>query len=319
MKILIIDDSDSSRHLLESILNGAGYNDIITAASAREGMSLIKNYNINEKGTPVDLVLMDIVMPGMNGIEAAKIIKENDLLKDIPIIMVTAEDEEASLEKAFEAGAIDYITKPVSQIELTARVRSVLKLREEIKRRIERERELKSLMVKLGRMTQMDGLTGIANRRFFDETFNREWFRAQRQNASLAVLMIDIDFFKKYNDEYGHLEGDNCLKKVASAIQGSLKRPADFLARFGGEEFVVVLPSTDSRGAANIAEDIRGNIADLGIEHATSDIEDFVTVSIGVACVQPGHDEPPEMLLNMSDQALYQAKSTGRNRIHVSE
>ncbi|WP_027185101.1 GGDEF domain-containing response regulator [Desulfovibrio inopinatus] len=319
MKILLVDDSETSLMLLETILHGAGYHDLVRTNAATEALEFLHlaKKESPETQPPIDLILMDIVMPGLNGIEATRAIKNDPQLRDVPIIMVTVKDEEDSLERAFEAGAIDYINKPVSKIELRARVGSVLKLKQEMDQRKARERQLENLTRRLHELSNLDGLTNVANRRSFEDTYGREWRRSKREKKPLSVMMIDIDFFKRYNDTYGHLEGDTCLKQVAQAIQSSIRRPGDFIARYGGEEFVVILPDTSPTGAVTIAEAIRNNVGALHIEHSASDVSDVVTVSIGIAGHTPDDSIDSKTLLSSSDQALYQAKSMGRDRINI--
>jgi len=319
MKILVVDDSISQAMLLTGILRQAGYDNIVEAHDAAAALDTLEN-GVGRDGDPdVDLILMDIVMPGMDGIEATKRLKADERFRDVPVIMVTVRDEVASLERALEAGANDYISKPVNRLELCARVRSVLRLKEEIDRRKARERELEALTERLEQLSNQDGLTAVSNRRRFEEVYEKEWLRAKRDGAPLSLLMIDIDCFKAYNDTYGHLKGDCCLKAVAEAICMVLKRPGDFVARYGGEEFVVILPGTGEAGALAIAEDIRANVRSLDIEHATSLAADQVTVSLGVASLIPRADLTAKSLLQASDAALYQAKSNGRDRVEKRE
>jgi len=164
----------------------------------------------------------------------------------------------------------------------------------------------------------LDGLTNIPNRRRFDETLEREWRRAQRSGAPLSLIMADIDFFKQYNDNYGHGVGDVCLKKVAATLAESTDRPSDLVARYGGEEFVALLPDTDAEGARLIAERMRGNVDAMQLLHEYSDVSGRVTISIGLACLVPKADETSDELLKLADQMLYRAKASGRNRVCVT-
>lgn len=319
MKILVVDDSRSQAMLLGGILNGAGYGDVVVVHDASAALSALDDHLEEGGGSGVDLILMDIVMPDMDGIEATTRIKADARFRDIPVIMVTVRDEVASLEKALEAGAIDYISKPVNRLELCARVRAILRLKEEIDRRKARERELEALTERLEQLSNQDGLTAVGNRRRFEEVYDKEWLRARRDGIPLSLLMIDIDFFKAYNDTYGHIKGDGCLKAVAGAICAVLKRPGDFVARYGGEEFVVILPGTDMAGSLAIAEEVRQTVRDLNMEHASSGAADRITVSVGVATACPRADIDPMALLEASDGALYRAKSNGRDRVEPRE
>ena len=190
---------------------------------------------------------------------ALPIFKKNNRFRDIPIVMVTGKTESVYLQSAFDTGAIDYITKPINKIELIARIRSVLKLKNETDHRKEREQELVELNQKLDKaneklkyLSYVDRLTEVNNRRYFEEFSDKEWNRAVRNSTPFSLIMIDIDFFKNYNDSYGHLKGDECLRKIAGITKQTIKRAGDFVARYGGEEFVVVLPDTDKIGRAHV-------------------------------------------------------------------
>ncbi|MBI5186479.1 MAG: diguanylate cyclase [Nitrospinae bacterium] len=318
MKILIVDDSESSRLLLERLLSNAGYADVEMADSAAAAFQKLGMDGPSTPSTEIDLILLDIVMPEMDGIEACGKIKAVDSLRDVPVIMVTAKKDDGNLQRAFDMGAIDYITKPVNKVELLARVRSVLKLKNEMDRRMEVTRHLEAANHQLQLLSALDGLTGIANRRHFDQTFDKEWRRGLRDEFPLSLILTDIDSFKAYNDNYGHQAGDVCLKRVADAISAALKRPGDLVARYGGEEFVVVLPETDKNNAAILAEDIRKKVASQKIPHGFSKAAEVVTLSLGVATAIPSRSHKPAGLIEAADTALYQAKHEGRNQVRVS-
>lgn len=321
MGILIVDDSADARLLLKSFLKKDGYRDITLAESANEALK----YLDTDEAERIDLILMDIVMPGMNGVEACRQISGNPRFQDIPVVMVTAKAEGIDLKSAFDAGAVDYVTKPIKKIELLTRIRSILKLKHETDKRKARERELLEITQKLDRANQrleylsyMDELTDIANRRYFEEHLAQEWKRTGRYSRHLSLIMIDIDFFKSYNDTYGHKEGDICLRHVATALKHALKRPGDFVARYGGEEFVAVLPDTDITGAAVVAESMRSDVQSLGIEHDGNPGVGNVTISLGVASTVPENDQiTSETLVIEADKAMYRVKQSGRNRVEV--
>ena len=222
--------------------------------------------------------------------------------------MVTASEEVAVLQSAFDAGVIDFLRKPFNKIELLARVKSALTLKHEIDER-------KEAMRKLQLLSSTDGLTGIANRRHFDDFLAMEWRRSVRNGTYLSLLLMDIDYFKKYNDGYGHQAGDDCLKMVARKLNETVRRPGDLLARYGGEEFVIVLGGTDVKGAADLAENVRAGVEGLGIKHEYQEGSNVVTLSIGVSCVIPQTDLLPSGLIEAADKALYKAKDEGRNRV----
>ena len=326
MGILIVDDSKDSRDLLKAHLKGAGYKDITAAGSAQEAFEALGMNGEHRHTIPFKAILMDVVMPEMSGIEACRLIREDAHLADIPVIMVTAVGEQESLNDAFEAGATDYITKPVKKVELLARIRAVLRLNQEMERRKVREKELIETLKQLSeanrvltQLSSQDGLTGLANRRHFEEHFLAEWRRAMRDRQPLSLIMADIDHFKLYNDHYGHQGGDDCLRKVAAIIGQVAKRPADVAARYGGEEFVMVLPETPLEGAMRIAEEAATLVRAMQLPHAKSPVGPHITVSMGVATVVPNREKEMKELVERADRALYAAKRQGRDRVKAAE
>ncbi len=327
MKILVVDDSEDFRLLLEKMLSHAGYKALIFAESALEAFDILGLYNNkNSQRIDIDLILMDKIMPNIDGIEAFSRIKAKRVFCDIPIIMVTVATEIASLQKAFEAGAHDYITKPPNDIELLARIRAALKLKKEIDQRKANSEELKIVSMelkaannKLKSISMTDGLTGIANRRSFDAAFTKAWGAAMREKRSLSVILIDIDNFKLFNDTYGHLAGDDCLKAVAQALSKFVRRDGDTAARYGGEEFAIILNETGLGGATSVAESIRKAIKGLKMPHSTSTTDKYVTISLGVSSVIPAKGSLQKSLIEVSDQMLYKAKKDGRNRVEASQ
>ncbi|MDD5329423.1 MAG: diguanylate cyclase [Sulfuricella sp.] len=271
------------------------------------------------------VILLDLMMPDVDGLALLRYFRANPQIRDVPVIVLSSRGEATVKADAFDAGANDYLIKLPDRIEMLARIRYhsnayIMKLqRDEAYRALrESQKKLADTNLELLRLVNFDGLTGLANRRHFDESLHIEWKRAARNNLPLSVMMLDIDYFKLYNDSYGHLKGDEVLRKVAAIIQKSAMRPADQASRYGGEEFVVILPETPASGASLLAEEIRRNVEALNIPHQGSDIASCVTISIGLASAVPTGDSPLS-LVNLADAALYQAKESGRNRVVVSE
>lgn len=325
MSILIVDDSLVSRTFIGDLLNEVGYTKLILCESIEDAYTTIGFDDPEPSITDIDLILLDINLPGKSGIDACRELSQHDVFCDIPIIVISGADHLDGLEAAFSAGASDYITKPPSHTELLARIRSALRLKTEMNQRKAREEDLLVLNERLAemnreleRLSTTDSLTGVANRRSFNEFLSREWLREQREQQPFSVIMIDIDHFKNYNDHYGHLEGDVCLQKVAWALQGALCRPGDLLARYGGEEFVAILPHTDVRGAVELAETMHEKIRELQLKHEDSPVSAHVTISAGIASVIPNQSLSPSQVMAMADKALYEAKQTGRNQSAIA-
>ena len=303
-KILIVDDSRFNLEVLSRILLAAAAetNDpdypqyiIATASSGPEALEKV----ISEKP---DLVLLDIIMPGMSGFDVLAEFKKNEETRGVPVIIISGLADENDEEKGLLLGAVDYITKPFKNSIVIARVKTHLKIVEQM-RIIER-------------LSIIDQLTNIPNRRYFDNRINSEWKRAIREKADISILMIDVDHFKKFNDTYGHQQGDVVLKEVASTVKSTLKRPTDIVARWGGEEFVVLLINTEISGAVTVAEQIRENIQNLQVLNiADADTPLHVTVSIGASSIAPSITNLIEDTVGAADKALYDAKESGRNRV----
>ena len=315
--ILIVDDTRANLISLEAILEGENLN-ILTASNGNDALKILLKRKI-------DIILLDVQMPGMNGFEVAELMRANNKTRDIPIIFITAiNKEEEYIFKGYELGAVDYLYKPISNEILKSKVKVFVKLNEQTKIIEEKTRALEEKIIqlelvekKLNHLVRIDELTGVFNRRAFEEMFNLEWARTIRSNGSFSALMIDIDNFKNFNDTYGHLKGDECLKDVAKIIEKTLRRVTDEVARLGGEEFIVLLPETDSEGAELIAEEIRKNVEGLQIVNEGVDTSKFVTVSIGVSSVTPTRFVEKKEVIDCADKALYIAKKNGKNRIYV--
>ena len=430
--ILVVDDTQANIALLTEILEKQGYR--ISAAKNGEQALKIANHIVP------DLILLDVMLPDIDGFETCRQLKDNVKTQSIPVIFITAKTEIEDLITGFSTGAVDYIYKPFQSEEVLARVKSQLRIQDLSSQLIKSEREMRQLLIKyqnqskrleqivtnvidgimettstgiiqlvnpaierlfgykaeelyltnftnllaepfsskyteqlmknnsvsavfleqkmieimgkrkngshfpiefstvkipsdeiiylivirditghkdkeekLRHLSYIDPLTQLANRRRFDESFPKEWMRSQRNNKPLAFIMIDIDFFKQYNDTYGHQAGDVCLTTVSNLIQNNIKRPGDTIARIGGEEFALILPDTDSEGAVKIAKQLRDSVIDLAIPHGTS-IYEVVTISLGIAvCSNKQQSGSYKILYSLADKALYQAKNSGRN------
>jgi len=307
MKVLLAEDSKTNQMLIRSYIEDAGHDIVIVS----DGQQAVEHF-INDRP---DLVLMDIIMPVKNGIEAAKDIKALSEKEDdwVPIVFLSAMTEAKDIVRAIDAGGDDYLTKPVDAVVLNAKLRAMQRIAEMRHQLQKANRELRMIAVK-------DGLTGISNRRFLDETLLKEIQRSIRTQSPLSFVICDIDSFKPYNDNYGHQAGDDCLKYIARRMQQTSKRPGDLVARYGGEEFGIVLPETDADGVLVIAEAIRNAVDTMELTHAYSLAkEDHVTISAGVATIRAvkGDNEKDlaRQLVTAADQGLYLAKERGRNQV----
>lgn len=268
------------------------------------------------------VILQDLVMPSVDGFGLIKLYRDSPVLANTPVIVLSAKEDPKLKAFSFSVGANDYIVKLPDKLELVARIRHhsaahIARLQRDQAFHFLRESQKKLALanIELQKLASLDGLTGIANRRRFDDAMYLEWHRSQREKKPLSLLLCDIDFFKVYNDTFGHLAGDLCLKKVAAVLTEHLKRPADLAARYGGEEFAIVLPDTDLNGALTVAHACCRHLESMAMENPDAVPLGIVTMSIGVASVIPSAASSVEHMINLADRALYEAKRDGRNRV----
>ncbi len=290
--ILAVDDSPENLDLIKNILEP--YYTVKVAVQSDLAL------HIAATQLP-DLILLDIMLDEMDGYEVCRQLKSADKTRNIPVIFLTAKRSEEDEVNGFRIGGSDYITKPFSPSIVLARVRTQI--------------QLKTKSDLLEKLASLDGLTEIPNRRAFDAALERQWNQSKRTGMPLSLLIVDIDSFKQYNDYYGHPMGDECLKRVAGSLRNLTHRPEDLVARLGGEEFAILLPNTDNIGAMLRAEQYRETVEKLKIHHTKNNPNTFVTISIGVSTLQAHAHDDVASLLKAADDALYQAKNQGRNRV----
>lgn len=298
-RLLVVDDKPVNIQVLHQIF--AGDYQVFMATSGAQALAICRS-------NPPDLILLDVVMPEMDGFKVCIELKSDATTRDIPIIFVTAHDDTSQETHGLNVGAVDFIAKPVNPAVVRARVKThlMLKLQSDVMRKL----------------VFLDGLTGVFNRRYFDQQVVIEWARAARNDSPLSVILIDVDFFKHYNDHYGHQAGDDCLQKIATTLKTALKRPADLVARYGGEEFVCILPDTGFDDAMLIARGLEQQVRAAEIPHKKSTISPFVTISLGVAARSHllGNSSSDDgttdssVLVALADARLYLAKSNGRGQ-----
>jgi len=308
MKVLLVDDTLTERLILTSYLEQMGH----TVVMAENGKQAVLLYH-EEKP---DLVLMDVIMPEMDGHEAARQMRHDENLW-VPIIFLSGRVDPEDVFAGIEAGGDDYLAKPVDFRILEAKMISMQRIAKMRRKLINVSTELEIVNAELKKLANVDGLTGLANRRYLDKYLRIEIARGLRGGHQLAVVLCDVDHFKKYNDTFGHLKGDDCLKLVANAMKGVCKRASDLVARYGGEEFAVVLPDTDIEGARRVAQVMCDTVSGLKLEHPESE-HAVVTISLGVYAAQLDKNHDSAYLLKQADDALYQAKASGRNKIQVN-
>ena len=291
--LLIADDEPGNIKILLELLRSE-----YKIRVANHGQKVLK---IALSEEPPDLILLDVMMPELDGYEVCRRLKSDPRTQKIPVIFITGKIAEQDEIQGFEAGAVDYITKPFSSVVVKARVKTHI--------------ELKQARDYLENRSLQDGLTGIANRRRFNEHLENAWDFTCREALPLSLIIIDIDHFKLFNDNYGHQAGDVCLTQIAQKLSAPLRRKSDLIARYGGEEFGCILPLTTLDNAIMIAESFRADILSLHIPHAYSSTGSCVTISLGVATIIPSKDSSPGSLINAADEALYRSKETGRNKV----
>jgi diguanylate cyclase (GGDEF)-like protein len=318
--ILIIDDNTTVLNIAVEYLQESEF----VAVVAQDGESGLRQSN----SARPNLILLDVLMPGIDGFETCRRLKADRETKDIPVIFMTALSNTEDKVKGFEVGAVDYVTKPIQREELLARITTHLRIQALTQQLQKQNQQLQQQALELKqaketaeaayreikRLANLDSLTQVANRRRFDEHLSQEWRRLAREKAPLSLILCDIDYFKPYNDYYGHQAGDATLKQVAQAIEGVIKRPADLVARYGGEEFAIILPNTGMAGAVKVAQLIQMEIKRLQIPHAHSQVSPFITLSLGITSQVPDPDLPPESVIAHADKALYAAKKQSRDR-----
>ncbi|MET0290566.1 MAG: diguanylate cyclase [Pseudoxanthomonas sp.] len=291
-RILVVDDQPLNIHAMHRVFRSE--HEICMATSGAQALEFCR-------ATPPDLILMDVLMPGMSGLEVCRALKEDPATEHIPVIFVTGLSTQDEENRCWEVGCVDFITKPVNITTMRNRVRVHLLLKQ--------QSDL------LRQTAWLDGLTGLANRRQFDERLEKEWSRCQRAGCAMSLVVIDIDHFKRYNDRYGHLAGDDTLRRVAGAVRDAARRPSDLPVRLGGEEFVLLLPEIEHDGARVVAERLEADIRALQIPHADGE-DSVVSVSVGYATGHPSQDTSlrADSLVGRADVALYAAKTAGRAR-----
>ena len=291
-RILVVDDAMENIQILHHALRDE--HEVLFALDGEKALEIAL-------AQQPDLILLDAVMPGMDGYAVCGALRASPRLQDIPIIFVTALSQPEDETRALEAGAVDFISKPFNVAVVRARVRSQLT----IKRQADAMREL----------SLTDGLTGVANRRHFNDTIDAEWRRCARAGLPLSVIMIDIDHFKLYNDHYGHQAGDACLQQISAAMKGCASRPQDLLARYGGEEFILLLPQEGAEGTQVVASRIIDVVRKLNLAHAASPTAPYVSISMCLATAVPPLDsQDASAVVRAADARLYVAKQNGRNR-----
>lgn len=326
--ILVADDDKVVRSLLREAMEKQGY----LVVEVTDGKQCLDAYF----DIKPDLVLLDAIMPVMDGFtccqQLMQIARKNlalaianfdvdslvtnnvisKLWERTPILMITALDDTESVDRAFAVGASDFVTKPIHWPVLRQRVKRLLQQAQVYK-------QLEAANQALQQLANMDGLTRVANRRCFDQYLNTQWLNLLKEKSQISLILCDIDFFKNYNDKYGHPAGDLCLQKVANVLKGSAQKKQDLVARYGGEEFAIVMPHTPASGAVHVAAAMQAGVRELQIPHTESAVSKYVTLSLGISTTIPSAESSPQALIQTADRGLYEAKAGGRNRIILKQ
>jgi diguanylate cyclase (GGDEF)-like protein len=309
-KILIVDDTLANIEILHQILQKEY--DTFFAKNGPDGVRIVKQ-------EMPDLILLDIMMPDMDGYEVCALLKGDPQTAQIPVIFITAMGSEKDEAKGLNCGAIDYITKPISPPIVRARVKNHLELKRSHDLLAELSVELGQKNRELEVLAREDGLTGLANRRHFNEVLDAEIKRAFRTRQYLSLILCDVDYFKKYNDHYGHLAGDKCLQVIGEIMRSTFKRAGDLPARYGGEEFAAILPDTSPESAAQLGERLRQELIARQLPHVIDGVHGQVTLSVGVVGLLATRERNAEWVIQEADQALYRSKENGRNQVTMVE
>ncbi|MBF0151795.1 MAG: diguanylate cyclase [Magnetococcales bacterium] len=307
--ILLVDDQPENIDAIKGALD-----QFFAIKIATRGTLAIKITETNK----VNLILLDVMMPDMDGFEVCRKLKENTTTRNIPIIFLTSKDTDEDEVAGLKLGAVDFIRKPSNPLVVLTRARNAIALHSAQQKLLDQNIQLHEMNRKLNDLISIDGLTGIPNRRRFDEYLVGEWNGALRRQEPLSIIVIDIDYFKLYNDGYGHVQGDQCLIRVAKILSESLPRSMDLVARYGGEEFACILPNTNQEGMAKVGAHLRRTVNALGIPHEFSKVCSTISISLGGATMTPCRDKTPYHLIALADQQLYRAKDRGRNRLEVA-
>lgn len=317
--VLLVDDQVMIAEAVRRALAGQPNLDFHCCLNPNEALAVARNLKPS-------VILQDLIMPGVDGLDLVQQYRQVPEIAQVPIIVLSSQEDPVIKSRAFERGANDYLVKLPDRVELIARIRYHSRAclnqiqRDDAYRALqESQQQLMLANLKLERMTRIDGLTGLSNRRHFNEYLVDEWNRVLRKRDQITIIMIDVDHFKRFNDTYGHLTGDDVLVRVAEAIQRCCSRPTDFSARFGGEEFVVIISGLSPADAADVARQLRAEVAAMAIPHGNTTDAGVVTISVGVATTVPRHEIAPMQLVEAADRALFRAKAAGRNGVAVAD